>query len=396
MTQITMTKKIEVYIDGSKEEKDIFYSFFRDNSRKYINALNLIYSQLMFDEMIEDSIKFLDEGYLLRESELKDKLEKLYSSDVESEKKKIEKIKQQLSKLRTEKSKEAREVLTEAIGLKKKTRTRDVAKTVNFSFADFADSANMKASQDFSNDFIGVKTGQRTPRVYRQGINKISLPFRGRDIKIYKDDKYCISLPKGFKLKVNLGRKSSLAGDITHTLNQIIAGEYKLNQSNLVIEGKKIYFNLVVTFDKDYQKLILLEDKVMSVSFKGLASGDCSIKDKLVSSFGDEKYIFDFKAKIQALKSKEQSKARFSKGGHGRARKINHDRWESIKLREGNFVRTYNNQCTARIVRTAMNNKCGKIIINSMGANDGSWAYYQFFEQVKQKAGRYNIVVEVI
>ena len=27
MTQITMTKKIEVYIDGSKEEKDIFYSW---------------------------------------------------------------------------------------------------------------------------------------------------------------------------------------------------------------------------------------------------------------------------------------------------------------------------------------------------------------------------------
>ncbi|HAR1880038.1 TPA: hypothetical protein IZ525_003051, partial [Enterococcus faecium] len=118
-------------------------------------------------------------------------------------------------------------------------------------FGDFVDSANMKASKDFGNDFVGIVTGQRTPRVYRNKSKYGLLPFRGRDIKIHKADKFYISLPKGFRFKVNLGSKPRKARDSALTLGYIMDGKYKLNQSNLIFEGNKLFFNLTISFEKD-------------------------------------------------------------------------------------------------------------------------------------------------
>ncbi|HBL6338171.1 TPA: hypothetical protein LR770_003044, partial [Enterococcus faecium] len=201
-----MTKNIEVYVDGSQEERDSFFDFFWKNSREYVKALNLVYKQLMFEELIKDAIKEMDQGYAEREESIQNRIEKLAYTDP-IDQKKLDKAKAELSKLRNEKNKEAREILTQAIGLKSQTRTRDVAKKLDFDFGDFVDSANMKASKDFGNDFIGIVTGQRTPRIYRNKSKYGLLPFRGRDIKIHKADKFYISLPKGFRLKVNLGSK---------------------------------------------------------------------------------------------------------------------------------------------------------------------------------------------
>lgn len=103
---------------------------------------------------------------------------------------------------------------------------------MNFDFADFVDSANMKASKDFGNDFIGIASGQRTPRIYKNKSKYGLLPFRGRDIKIHKADKFYISIPKGFRFKVNLGSKPRKARDVASVLQHIAKGDYKLNQSN--------------------------------------------------------------------------------------------------------------------------------------------------------------------
>lgn len=143
----------------------------------------MIYKQLMFEELLKDAIKERDQGYAEREKSIQDRIEKLgYNDPIDQ--KKLDKAKAELSKLRNEKNKEAREILTQAIGLKSQTRTRDVAKKMDFDYSDFIDSANMKASKDFGNDFIGIVSGQRTPRIYKNKNKYGLLPFRGRDIKI--------------------------------------------------------------------------------------------------------------------------------------------------------------------------------------------------------------------
>ncbi len=393
MTIITMTKKIEVYVDGSQEERDSFFGFFWKNSREYVKALNMVYRQLMFEELIKDAIKEMDQGYVEREKSIQNRIEKLAYTDP-IDQKKLDKAKAELSKLRNEKNKEAREILTQAIGLKSQTRTRDVAKKLDFDFGDFVDSANMKASKDFGNDFVGIVTGQRTPRVYRNKSKYGLLPFRGRDIKIHKADKFYISLPKGFRFKVNLGSKPRKARDSALTLEYIMDGKYKLNQSNLIFEGNKLFFNLTISFEKDYHKLEFKEGSELTIKFTDLCSGECLVNNKSVIDFGDSKYISNFKNKIKAMKSREQSRGVFSKGGHGRKRKLDQDRWEAIKKRESNFVKTYNNQCSAKIVQTAIRNKAQIICISEPDKSYGEWAYYQLKEQIINKGKRYGIEVK--
>ncbi|WP_283676584.1 hypothetical protein [Clostridium perfringens] len=64
MTKIVAVKKIEIYIDGSEEEKESFYKFFRTNSKKYVQALNYVYSQKIYEDLIQENIKQLDEEYV--------------------------------------------------------------------------------------------------------------------------------------------------------------------------------------------------------------------------------------------------------------------------------------------------------------------------------------------
>ncbi|XIO34352.1 hypothetical protein N8C54_15055 (plasmid) [Enterococcus faecium] len=82
-----MTKKIEVYVDGSQEERDSFFDFFWKNSREYVKALNLVYKQLMFEELIKNSIKEMDQEYIKRELSLEDRIENLLSNEVIDQKK---------------------------------------------------------------------------------------------------------------------------------------------------------------------------------------------------------------------------------------------------------------------------------------------------------------------
>ena len=395
LTTITMTKKIEVYIDGSQEERDSFFDFFWKNSREYVKALNMVYKQLMFEELIKDAIKEIDQGYVEREKSIQDRIEKLVSNEP-IDQNKLDKAKAELSKLRNEKNKEAREILTQAIGLKSHTRTRDVAKKMDFDFSDLIDSANMKASKDFGNDYIGIVSGQRTPRIYKNKNKYGLLPFRGRDIKIHKEDKFYISLPKGFRFKVNLGSKPRKARDVSSVLQHIAKGDYKVNQSNLIFDGRKLFFNLTFSFEKSHNEVEFHEGTELIVNFLDLCSGECLVNNQSVMSFGDSQYIRNFKSKIKAIKSKEQSRGVFSKGGHGRKRKLDQDRWEAIKNRESNFVKTYNNQCSAKIIKTAIRNKAQVICITEPDKAYGEWAYYQLKEQLVNKGKRYGIEVKSI
>lgn len=394
MTKITLTEKIEIYVDGLEEEKQAFFNFFWSNSNKYIKALNLIYTQLTFDEFILEVIKEYDENYSKREQELEEKIEMLAKEKKIENEVRINKYKKNLSKLRAEKSKEAREILTKSIGLKSQTRTRDIGKKVNFDYSDFIDSANSTATKDFSNDYIGIKTGQRTPRIYHNKSKQGSLPFRGRDIKIDKNkNKYFFSIPKGFRFKANLGVYPTRAKRSILVLNNICNNNYKLHQSKIVYRKGKLFMYLTYTFEKDYHSLELDKKQNLIIRFENLASGFVLLNDKKIISFGDSQYILNHKTKIKNMITKEKSRAVFSKGGHGRKRKLEQDRYQAIKERESNFVRTYNNQCTAKIIQTAIRNNAGTLTIEEPDQNYGDWAYYQFVEQIKQKAKKFSIEV---
>lgn len=407
MTKIVAVKKIEIYIDGSEEEKESFYKFFRTNSKKYVQALNYVYSQKIYEDLIQENIKQLDEEYVKKVQHYTERIDEINGElknnlTIKQEqklKKSLESSKNRLGKLRNNKSKEARAVLDEAIGIKERTRSADTAKKVNFDFSGFYPLASKQASQDYSNDYVEIKTGKRTPRIYRYIWNRCSLPFGSRDIRIVKDDenKFYVSIPRGYRFRLFFGRKPRLIADYTDFLNKIINEEYQLNESKIVTDGKKFYFHFTFTFEKEYNNLGLDDSKSLYVNFDDIGSGNLTNDEgKELCKFGDTAYIVRFKKRIQSIKNREKSRGIYAKGSHGRKRKLNYDRWEAIKLREGNFVKTYNNQCTSRIVKVATNNKCGNIVVNSIDKeNLGEWAYYQFMEQLNRKCERNSIKLTI-
>lgn len=407
MAKAVTVKKIEIYIDGSEEEKESFYNFFRSNSKKYVQALNYVYSQKLYEELIQENIKQLDEEYVKRVQHYTDRVNEINGKlknnlTVKQEqqlKNSLDSSKNRLKKLRSNKSKEARLILDEAIGIKERTRSDDSAKKVNFDFSGFYPLASKQASQDYSNDYVEIKRGERSPRIYRYVWNRCSLPFGSRDIRITKDDenKFYVAIPKGYRFRLFLGRKPRLIADYTSFLNKIINEEYQLNESKIVTDGKKFYFHFTITFEKDYNNLNLDDSKSLYVNFNDIGSGSLTNDEgKELCTFGDTAYIVRFKKRIQNLKNKEKSRGVYAKGSHGRKRKLNYDRWEAIKLREGNFVKTYNNQCTSRIVKVAINNKCGNILVNPIDKEKiGEWAYYQFIEQLNRKCERNSIVLTI-
>lgn len=64
----------------------------------------MVYKQLMFEELIKEAIKEMDQGYVEREKSIQDRIEKLVYNDP-IDQKKLDKAKAELSKLRNEKIK---------------------------------------------------------------------------------------------------------------------------------------------------------------------------------------------------------------------------------------------------------------------------------------------------
>lgn len=145
MTKIVAVKKIEIYIDGSEEEKESFYKFFRTNSKKYVQALNYVYSQKIYEDLIQENIKQLDEEYVKKVQHYTERIDEINGElknnltikQEEKLKKSLESSKNRLGKLRNNKSKEARAVLDEAIGIKERTRSADTAKKLILISLDF-------------------------------------------------------------------------------------------------------------------------------------------------------------------------------------------------------------------------------------------------------------------
>lgn len=133
----------------------------------------------------------------------------------------------------------------------------------------------------------------------------------------------------------------------------------------------------------------LKEGNELIVNFADLCSGECLANSKSVMFLDDSQYVRNSKSKILAMKSKEQNRGVFPKGGRGRERKLGQDRWEAIKKRENNFVKTYNNQCFAEVVKIVTRNKAQTIRIIEPGGAYGEWAYYRLREQLTNKGKRY-------
>lgn len=410
MTEVTLTKKLEIYI-ADPEERQSYFDFFFSNSSKYVRALNAVYSQLIYEELAIDAIKEYDEGFVKREQKLLDSINSDFEALTEKRKKSkgkdktkgeatleaaIEKNKKKLADLRKRKKKEANEILEKSLGLKKETRLRDIASKEDFGYSVFPATATRKAMQDFNNDYVEILKRERTPRIYRDKKGYGMLPYQGNEFKIAKgeDNHFYLSVPLGYHFRIKLGGSSKYAArrnDVVPLLEKIISGEYTLRQSAITFENGKFYAAMTVTFETDYTNLELDEEKVLTLEFADVGEIKGSFDGEKEFTIGDSQYVKDFQMKIQTLKDKEKSRMQFGKGGKGRSHKLKYDQWEAIKNRERNFAKTYNNQVSSKIVQRAVRSRAKYIQILSPSKELGGWSYYELTQMIKNKANYYGI-----
>lgn len=258
---------------------------------------------------------------------------------------------------------------------------------------------NQSIYKTLSNNFYDIKNGKMSIPSFRK--NNINIPFSGKKDKdggtntIYVDgDRYYFDYPTArgmdMKIKLNLffGKDRSNNRII---VDRIISGEYSLCDSNIQVKDNDFY--LLLTY-KQPDKEIQYKDKVMGI--------DIGINRPVTYYIDGEKYTLpqiDIGLKIQhdrmrfyKHRKSLQEALKYSKGGHGRKRKM--ESLNDVKEKEKNWSQTINHTITREVIRVAKQYNVGTIKMedltgittNSKDYFLKSWAYFQLQTYIEYKA----------
>lgn len=248
----------------------------------------------------------------------------------------------------------------------------------------------------------GLAKGERTITNYKRNYPLLT---RGRDLKFqYKDDDITIKWVNKITFKVVLGSKKMNENkiELQHTLHKIIDKEYKIGQSSLQFDKNN---NLILNLNLD------IPYKPNNQVVKGRTLGvDLGIKYPAYVTLSDDTYkrehigsIDDFlrvREQMQDRRKKLQQSLKFTKGGKGRAKKL--QTLDRLRDKEKNFATTYNHMISKNVVEFAKKHQCEYINLEKL-TKDGfdnkllrSWSYYQLQEYIEYKAEREGIKVKYV
>jgi len=185
-------------------------------------------------------------------------------------------------------------------------------------------------------------------------------------------------------------------------IEKIISGEYSLCDSTLVYKDKKIFFNIVVSFNKEKRKLD--KNVVIGVDLGiNVPATVVMVKngEKIDHRFlGSRETFFNERRKIFNLKKRVQSNLSGAKSGHGRKRKLKS--LDNVNTYEKNWVTNENHKYSKNIVDYVLENNGATIQMEDLSGfgNDKSkkflsryWSYFQLQQFVLYKAKREGIEV---
>lgn len=426
MKEITVTRKLEFYPVGDNRLE--FYKWFKNEAYIQTKAKQLAYNYMMGKEIVVDNMKQLDKIYKNELEEINQKIqdiEKELSNNGLSDKQKQVLTKKQRTqidkrnKLNSNRKKEAYKMFQEAIGYAEQTELAKIVKSMDdYDGVKYVDKCLYKEHfsggigtglSDFKNDYIELVQAKRAPRIYNTyDILDIRVGEKGREFNrdsiSRNGSTYDFKLTNQFNLRFNLGSNPSRAGQAKQTLEDVMSGNYiKLCDSKIQKKDKKFFLLLVMKISVDQP--ILDKNRIMGIDL-GMdipAFTAMEYNPEWKRSFGNKKELLDFKTRIKALKDQEKHKKVYLKGGHGRKRKLQGSRTESLRNRESNFSKTYNHTLSKQIVDYAIKNKVGKIRmekIDSKGLKDskvlGDWTYYMLQNMIQTKAESKGIEVEYV
>ena len=200
-----------------------------------------------------------------------------------------------------------------------------------------------------------------------------------------------------FKMTLGSPHKSHA---LRSELQQIFEENYKVCGSSIQIDGKKIILNM--SMDIPNQELELDENTVVGVDLGVAIPAVCGLNNNnyIRQSIGSKDDFLRIRTQLQAQRRRLQKSLSITSSGHGRKKKLKP--LERLSDRERNFVKTYNHYVSKNVVDFAVKNKAKYINVEDLISFDSSqfilrnWSYYELQQFITYKAAKYGIEVRKI
>ncbi len=205
----------------------------------------------------------------------------------------------------------------------------------------------------------------------------------------------------GINFKVIFGNPHK-SHELRCIIQNIFEEVYKVQGSSIQFDntGKKIILNLSLAIPK--KRMELDENTVVGVDLGVAIPAVCVLNnDEYAKEFiGSKDDFLRVRTKIQAQKKRLQKSLKFSGGGHGRNKKLKP--LKKFEDYEKNFVQTYSHMVSKRVVDFAVKHNARYINVEDLegyNANDfilRNWSYYKLEQYITYKARIYGIEVRKV
>lgn len=361
----TITRKIQIFPVGDKEEIDRAYKYIRDGMYAQYQASNLLMGQLA-SEYFKCNRDIKSENFRIAQKEIF----------------------------------KAGNPLMKEISFP----------TGNDTFS----LTNRKVNQDFSIALKnGLARGERTITNYKRTNPLLT---NARVLKFYHEYKsYNDFLDKLFepdlevfikwvnkiKFKIVFGNPHK-SHELRCVIQNIFEEIYKVQGSSIQFDktGKKIILNLSLAIPK--KRMELDENTVVGVDLGVAIPAVCALNnDEYAREFiGSKDDFLRVRTRIQNQKRRLQKGLKFTTGGHGRNKKLKP--LKKFEDYEKNFVQTYSHMVSKRVVDFAVKHNAKYINIEDLEGYRASnfilrnWSYYKLEQYITYKARIYGIEVRKV
>lgn len=399
-----ITRKIELYVIGEKEEKEASWKFLRKINNDVFRAYNTVVSQQFFNDSFKERILKTDDELSEKNTELENAIEKITqeikncgkAEEKKDEKEKLIEKRKKLYKAQSSLSKEAR-IKSEQMYLT--SEQNSTYQLLSDKFPDMPSSirtcVNMDANKCYHNDLFDVQRGLKSIRSYKRDC---PIPFQKSSMRFIVNAKNEIVMNwlGNVTFFLNFGRDKSNNREI---IDRAMDGTYKYCDSKIQVDGKKVYLLFCVEIPNTKGKL----DFTLSVGANlGLiVPAYCSLsKGKSRLAIGSADDLLRIRVQMKARYERLQMALRMAKGGRGRDEKLK--AMDRLKKKEANYVKHYNHMVSSEIIKFALRNGAGVIkmeLLEGYGDDDmnkfilRNWSYFQVHNFVEYKAKKVGMKV---
>lgn len=262
----------------------------------------------------------------------------------------------------------------------------------------------MKVKQDISAAIKnGFMRGERSINNYKRDF---PLMTNGKDLRFEYDDKNNIIIKWVHKIKFKVilsSEKKNNNDELMHTLHKVINKEYKVGQSSLMFDKKKLILNLSIHFPKKEKTTDIIKGRTLGVDLGIKIPAYASLNDDIYTrqSFGNVLELAKVKKQFKERRSRIYKQMSNVKGGKGRKKKMKAA--DNLSNKERRFTQNYNHQLSRRIVDFAKANNCEYINMEHLEGDSfkdkkvlGVWTYYELQQYIKYKAEMEGIKVRFV